>query len=337
MNLRGSYRALRDNSKAALMSAIEIYNKPRIDYRDECFSILLINAWELVLKAALSKNKQSIYYTKQRNLPYRTLSLFDALKKAEPFFPSNLPFYGVFENLTHLIDYRNKSVHFCNQKGFSVIIYNLAQASILNYRDFMFYVFNSDVADEITLNLLPLSLGLPLDPIEFIKKTNENPTRNKAVSEFVRNVTSSIARLEDNGVDVSRLLTYVSVKLESTKKITKADVLVGVTSEVTSEEKVVIKRFDPNDPGWERRAEIIKRFTEPLHLTYSTSYIFDVVVWKYKIKQNPTLCWADNSGAVTKYSIELVSFIKKLPQREIDEAIEERKTFNRLKKQERER
>jgi hypothetical protein len=29
MNLRGSYRALRDNSKAAMFAAIEIYNKPQ--------------------------------------------------------------------------------------------------------------------------------------------------------------------------------------------------------------------------------------------------------------------------------------------------------------------
>jgi len=59
MNLRGSYKALRNNSKAAILAAIEIYNKPQIEYRDECFTILLINAWELLLKAMLSKNKRN--------------------------------------------------------------------------------------------------------------------------------------------------------------------------------------------------------------------------------------------------------------------------------------
>ena len=43
------------------MAAIEIYNKPRIDYRDECFVILLLNAWELVWKAVISKNGNSIF------------------------------------------------------------------------------------------------------------------------------------------------------------------------------------------------------------------------------------------------------------------------------------
>jgi len=59
MNLRGSYTALRNNSKAAMLAAIEIYNKPQIAYRDECFSILLVNAWELLLKATLSKKEKA--------------------------------------------------------------------------------------------------------------------------------------------------------------------------------------------------------------------------------------------------------------------------------------
>ena len=42
-----------DKSEAALMSAIEIYNKPDYKYRDETFSILALNAWELLFKAKL--------------------------------------------------------------------------------------------------------------------------------------------------------------------------------------------------------------------------------------------------------------------------------------------
>jgi hypothetical protein len=46
VNYRGSYRKLLGTGKAALLAAIEIYNKPRIEYRDECFVILLLNAWD---------------------------------------------------------------------------------------------------------------------------------------------------------------------------------------------------------------------------------------------------------------------------------------------------
>src|SRR5579863_5888165 len=41
------------NAEAALISAIEIYNKPTFAYREETFAILALNAWELLLKANL--------------------------------------------------------------------------------------------------------------------------------------------------------------------------------------------------------------------------------------------------------------------------------------------
>lgn len=48
--LSRSQRLLK-NSEAALLSAIEIYNKPAFSYREETFAILALNAWELLLKA----------------------------------------------------------------------------------------------------------------------------------------------------------------------------------------------------------------------------------------------------------------------------------------------
>ena len=39
---------LLQNSEAALISAIEIYNKPTFEYREETFTILALNAWELL-------------------------------------------------------------------------------------------------------------------------------------------------------------------------------------------------------------------------------------------------------------------------------------------------
>ncbi|NLE76797.1 MAG: DUF3644 domain-containing protein [Chloroflexi bacterium] len=42
-----------------------MYNRPRTGYRAECFSILLVNAWALLLKAILSRQGQRIYYRKK--------------------------------------------------------------------------------------------------------------------------------------------------------------------------------------------------------------------------------------------------------------------------------
>ena len=50
---------LLDKSKEAFAMAIELYNKPTIKYRVEGFSLFICNAWELMLKAYLLKNKRA--------------------------------------------------------------------------------------------------------------------------------------------------------------------------------------------------------------------------------------------------------------------------------------
>ncbi|MBI5115313.1 DUF3644 domain-containing protein [Candidatus Poribacteria bacterium] len=40
-------------AESALIAAIEVYNKPDFKYREESFTILTVNAWELLFKAKL--------------------------------------------------------------------------------------------------------------------------------------------------------------------------------------------------------------------------------------------------------------------------------------------
>ncbi len=42
--------------------AIEIYNKPTINYRLEGFTFFICNAWELLLKAKILNDGNSIYF-----------------------------------------------------------------------------------------------------------------------------------------------------------------------------------------------------------------------------------------------------------------------------------
>ncbi|MDP9313135.1 MAG: DUF3644 domain-containing protein [Chloroflexota bacterium] len=196
MNLTGSYRALRNNSRSAMIAAIEIYNKPQIAYRNECFSILLVNAWELLLKAILSKNKQRIFYPKNPNQPYRTLSLQDALSTAQPYLPAHIPFEPIAQNINVLSEYRNNSIHFYNQPGVEVLVYGLAQTSIVNYRDLMLAIFNIDISNEMNISLLPLSLGAQPDPIQFLQKAKENPPKSRALAQFIDEISDITHDLE---------------------------------------------------------------------------------------------------------------------------------------------
>ena len=54
-------------AEAALLSSIEVHNRPTFEYREETFAILALNAWELLLKAKLlaeSGNKPRCLYGK---------------------------------------------------------------------------------------------------------------------------------------------------------------------------------------------------------------------------------------------------------------------------------
>ena len=65
MPLRRSIQFVR-KAEEALLSAIEVYNRPTFAYREETFAILALNAWELLLKAKLlaeNANKPRCLYT----------------------------------------------------------------------------------------------------------------------------------------------------------------------------------------------------------------------------------------------------------------------------------
>jgi hypothetical protein len=228
MKRNSSYRKLLANGKAALLAAIEIYNKPRIDYREECFVILLLNAWELTIKAILAKSDRTIFYPKVRNQPYRTYSLVDAFRKAEPLLPTNLGIQALRMNLELLSTYRDNAVHFYNARHFGSVIYALAQTSIVNLKDVLKAIFDVDLSDEITWQLLPLGLDAPIDPIEYISGKTVPAKQSSAVKQFLAQIVALTQSLESQGQDTGRLLTVFTIKLESTKKIANADMVVGV-------------------------------------------------------------------------------------------------------------
>ena len=56
-----------DKSIVAMLAAIEVYNKPTFSFREESFSILAVNAWELLFMRSFfispEKTPQNYYIT----------------------------------------------------------------------------------------------------------------------------------------------------------------------------------------------------------------------------------------------------------------------------------
>ena len=317
MNYFGSYRKLRDNSIAAMISMIEIYNKPSFDYREECVVILAMNSWELLFKAVLSKNKKSIYRPKEKEKPIQTLNWFHAYERAKSFIPNDLSHEAVYHNLNAINTYRNNVVHFYNSPDFKVLVYSLLQSCILNYRDYLGFFFNIDLSSRISWVLLPIGIKPPFNPIEYISKTSEK--RDPAVRQFIEEIQIAVKKITNADMDVSRFFSVVKIKLESATKCQTPDMIAGITSDHTKG-PLVIKNINPNISHPLRRKEILEKI-DGLHGITFNQYVFEAICYKLKLKDDLRLCWKDDKAPVTKYSNDVIGVLKSLTKAEIESAI----------------
>ena len=133
--MKSRARALYDKSLAAILSSIEIYNKPDFEYREETFFILAVNAWELLLKARilqLDRNRVSsileyehrkngdgsvslkLYRRKNRSGNYVSIGLFKAYDLLTSKYGEGIDSM-VRENLELITEIRDNSIHFFNR------------------------------------------------------------------------------------------------------------------------------------------------------------------------------------------------------------------------------
>ena len=302
-----------------MVGAVEIYNKPRFAYREEVFVLLIVNAWELLLKAIISKAGRSIFYPKKRKQPYRTLGWSDALSRASATseWPKDVPARAVQLNLEMLAVYRDNAVHFYNTPGFGAVIYSLAQTSIVNFRDMLSGVFNQELGDEINWALLPLSVSPPLDPIRYLKSRPPSSPGRTAIDQFLGSLRDATAELEDTEIDTGRLYTIFDVSLQSVKKIERADIVVGVSAETETDPVIVTRPVDPNISHPFRRKDVLKKLDESG--SSIGAYEFDACVRHYELWGDPRYCWRDKDTNLTKWSPETVAYLRRLTSAQIEE------------------
>lgn len=137
-------------AQEAFILAIELYNRPTIDYHTEGCAFFLCNAWELMLKAHLMKTKgpQSIYYPKKD----RTLSLEDCLKRV--FTNEHDP---LRQNMNQVIRLRNTSTHFVTTE-YELFYGPILQACVRNFDRKILDLHGISMSERIPENYLALSV-----------------------------------------------------------------------------------------------------------------------------------------------------------------------------------
>lgn len=215
------------NSIAAYFAAIEIHNKPNISYRYETVTLLILNAWELALKAYIRKNlKQRSIFEKDEH----TISLDKALGYVTEDINGKVPnsFEAVKRNIEEIEIYRNGITHFyCDE--LEPYIFMLVARSALNYVEFMKEYFSKDIMADDGLFIMPLGFKLPFRPEDFLSGNVAKYAGSPESLVFIRSIVKTIQELNAAGIEDSIVLGF-DIYLESVKKAKNSDLLAAITS-----------------------------------------------------------------------------------------------------------
>lgn len=215
------------NSISAYFAAIEIHNKPNFAYRYETVTLLMINAWELALKAYVRKyiKERSIFADSDHTigfdkaLDYVTIHRNGAEKNS---------FTAIKENLLKLEEYRDMTVHFYSDE-IEPYIFMLVARAALNYVNFIKHYFNKDIMADEGLFIMPLGFKLPFRPEDFLSDNAAKYAASPEARKFIKDIVDVIQDLNDAGIEDSIVLGF-DIYLESVKKVKNSDILAAITT-----------------------------------------------------------------------------------------------------------
>lgn len=225
--------SLAKSSKSAMMAAIEIHNKPEISYRYEIVVLLLINAWELLLKAYIYRNLKNVkLFNKDdttKPFPECVACVFGNLGKE--YFP-------VKENIEFLYEYRNKIAHFYTGI-LDPIIFMLVKKSVIFFAQFLKEFFKIDIAADSNLYLLPIGFKPLYTPIDYLSKHSIAETYPSLIRSFVDNILQVSGKLHNVGIEES-IISDFSINLTNVNRVKNADIVVALSKEPASGARTIV-------------------------------------------------------------------------------------------------
>lgn len=326
-----SIKRLVDNSLAAMLAAVEVYNKPQMTYRDEVAVMLVVNAWELALKATLRQQRQSIFYPKKPGQRYLSIAIDDALGRvnAGNLWPSGVDGAATTVNIKALTEYRDRAIHLYNAQGLGAVIHPFLQQNVLNYRDFVLARFKKDLADSMTWQLLPLGATAPADAVQFMK-ADKSSTMVAEVEDFINELRGLMDVAEASGADMSRLAVVYDIHLQSQKKMSSADLVVAVSP--TADGQIAIQKTDPNLTHPYSATELIERVNKKRKGRQLSSYDLQIVCWKESLREDAKYAWKHSNAATHVWSGAAVAHLSSIPAERFDALRSEYREYMKAKR-----
>jgi hypothetical protein len=180
--MKARARELLDRAIAAMVAAIDVYNKPDFPYRAESFTILALNAWELLLKArwlALHHNRLSSLYVRQGKADasrprYKRARSGNPMTHGLDYLAEKLTKQRQLDenarrNLEALSELRDTAVHFYHRSPeLNERVQEIGMACLKNFVAAVQDWFQEDLS-RFNFYLMPLSFVAPPPSLEAIQ------------------------------------------------------------------------------------------------------------------------------------------------------------------------
>lgn len=226
-----------DKSIGAALSAIEVYNKPDFKYREETFAILMINSWELLLKAKVIKESKgdlkSIYVMinkvgkrgnklgtltpdLNRSKNPKTIGLPKCLHVCEQQPIKLNPI--VKENIFVLMEIRDTAIHFQHTDLYlSKKVFEIGTASLKNYLTLITEWFNYDLS-VYNFFLMPMTFFHEFEAVKSFS-VNSNKEQIKNLLKYISEKEKQDPSDESKDYNISLKLETKFVKSTSTDSL----------------------------------------------------------------------------------------------------------------------
>lgn len=307
---------LKNKSIDSFLLSIEIFNKPTINYRLEGCVFFLCNAWELMLKAKLLSDGESIYYPKSS----RTLSLKDCAAKVMTNKKD-----PIRVNLDMIASLRNTATHDIIPE-MEILYTPYLTFCVKAYADKMYKYLGINVSEYIKSDLLSLfTNNRRIDEAAILSKYGEDM---KGIFDLKLDEVSNIHK--DNP-DMEIGYT-INVNLHRVNKLNKADFTFYASNNPKDPNVMYVNRYlDPNETHTLTYHQVVDEVDKEIKRTgikfvpvrepkpsdknpdpnVFTTTCLNILNKAYDIKNNTDFCRKIKNGEqfIYKYSRQLVSYI----------------------------
>ena len=250
----------------AFTLALEVYNRPSMKNRVEAFAIMMVNAWELLLKAEILKAEgyEKIFYDGDKSI-----SISDAVKRRlQEKDPVRI-------NLETIIDLRDHAIHLLIPE-LQPQLSRLFQATVLNYQTrYRNEMGNAPLAGQ-SVGMLSLVVDGPAPEVALIQKLYGKHAA-QSVSKFIQRFdeTSKTVDSTEFSIPVDYRLALVKREDESDLSLSVGDAGEGAI--------IITKTKDPDATHPYHTNEALDEINKRQATISIKSGAFQAVLNKHKI------------------------------------------------------